>query len=382
MRTDIHLAGFERSRLLPLVGGVVGLPTDPLLRKAVPDESALSNEPHVGLSVLGLGGCPADSDDCWIYRATDPTQQTVILDFAIKDVNQNLEFADSSMMFSTSADDLSDQGITHFEMGFAILPSGLLGVVVMSIVRNANGLRCRYVNSPIGEFESVRKYVFESGILQQRKVQTHPHSVDFASAEDFLQGLSNPSSPELDVSSGVTYRLRMTDTIYGSAVEATNVEESGTDLSCPILTKVAAGRRHSVVRRNFGAQVLRYESATKASLVAATPMYTAVEFAHTFPLIFDDVSFGYREYSAKVNNAEVKDLSAAVFASGVETDADLLMLQFGDHHSNLLRLGNLLLAVEDAGPREPYLTVRSLGWRDAAQWLIRAVQEFDLAQRP
>lgn len=382
MRTDNHLSGFERSRLLPLVGGVVGLPTDPLLRAAVPDESALSIEPHVCLSVLGLGGCPADSDDCWMYRATDPTQLTVILDFALRDVNQNLEFAESSMMFSIFADDLSDQGITHFEMGFAILPSGLLGVVAMSIVRNANGLRCRYVNSPIGEFESVRKYVFESDILQQRKVQTHAHSVDFASAEDFLQGLSNLSAPELDASSGVTYRLRTTDTIYGSSVEATNVEESGTDLSCPMLTKVAAGRRHSVVRHSFGASIYRSEKASKASLVATTPLYTAVEFAHTFPLIFDDVEFGYREYVAKVKDATFNDLSAAVFASGVETDDELLMLQFGDHRSNLLRSGNLLLAVEDARPGEPYLTVRSLDWRDAAQWLIRAVQEFDLAQRP
>lgn len=382
MRTDIHLAGFERSRLLPLVGGVVGLPTDPLLRESVPDESALSIEPHVSLSVLGFGGCLADSDDCWMYRATDPTKLTVVLDFALRDVNQSFELGDSSMLFGIVSKGILNQGIAHFEMGFAILPSGLLGVIVMSIVKDAKGLRCRSVNSPIGEFESIRQFVFGPDKSHPRKTQAIPHSVMHTNVADFLQSLPTLSAPELDASSGVTYRLRTTDTIYGSSVEAANVEESGTELSCSLLTHFAPGRRHSVVRRDFGAQVLRSESATKTSLVAATPLYTAVEFAHTFSLIFDDVSFGYREYSAKVTNAEIKDLSAAVFASGVETDAELIMLQFGDHRSNLLRSGNTLLAVEDAGPREPYLTVRSLDWRDAAQWLMRAVQEFDLAQRP
>jgi len=381
MRTDIHVAGFERSRMLPLVGGVVGLPTDPLLRAAVLDESALSIEPHVCISVLGLGGFPADSDDCWIYRATDPTQQTVVLDFALKDVNQNLEFADSSMLFSIFTDDLSDQGITHFEMGFAILPSGLLGVVATSIVRNANGLRCRYVNSPIGEFESVGQFVFESDILQPRKVQTHAHSVNYASAADFLQGLSNLSASELNASGSVKYGLRTNGAIYGPSIDANNLDDVGTDSSSPLLKVITPGQSHSVIRHKVGATVLRSEKGSKASPVATTPLYTAVEFANTIPLIFDDVEFGYLEHVAKVKNVAVEDLSDAVFASGIETDAELLMLQFGDYRSDLLRVGNLLLGVEKVGTREPFLTVRSLDWRNAAKWMIHAVHEFDLAQR-
>lgn len=381
MSTDTHLSGFERKRLLPLVGGAVSLPTDFQMRLKVSDENVQSSEPRMCLGVLGLGEYPAVLDDSWMYQATDLTKLTVLLDFSLREVNQSIELTDSSMLFGIFSNGLLDQGITHLEMEFAILPSGLLGVIVMSIVKDANGLRCRSVNSPIGEFESVRQFVFGPDNSHPREIQAIAHSVMHTNVEDFLQSLPNLSAPELDASGGVTYRLRTTDRIYGSSVEAANMEESGTDLSCPMLTQIAPGRRHSVVRRGFGAQVFRDDSATKASLVAATPLYTAVEFAHTFPLIFDDVSFGYRDYSAKVTNAEVKDLSAAVFASGVETDAELLMLQFGKYRSNLLRSGNLLLAVEDAGPREPYLTVRSLDWRDVAQWLIRAVQEFDLAQR-
>jgi hypothetical protein len=317
-----------------------------------------------------------------MYQATDPTKLTVVLDFALRDVNQSFELGDSSMLFGIVSKGLLNRGITHLEMGFAILPSGLLGVIVMSIVKDAKGLRCRSVNSPIGEFESVRQFVFGPDKSHSRKTQEVPHSVMHTNVGDFLQSLPTLSAPELDASSGVTYRLRTTDMIYGTSVEATNVEALGSDSSCPMLTLVAPGRKHTVVRSGFGANILRSESATKASLVAATPLYTAVEFAHTFPLIFDDASFGYQEYLAKVNNADVKGLSAAVFASGVETDAELLMLQFGDHRSNLMRSGNLLLAVEDARPGEPHLTVESLDWRNAAKWLIRAVQGFDSAQRP
>jgi len=382
MRTDIHLAGFERSRLLPLVGGVEGLPTDPLLRESVPDETALSIEPHVSLSVLGFGGCPADSDDCWMYQSTDPKKLTVVLDFALRDASQSIELKDSSMLFRIVSNGLLDQGITHLEMGFAILPNGHLGVVVMSIAKDAYGVRCRFSNSPIGEFESVRQFVFGPDKSRPHENQSIAHFVMHPSVGDFLQSLPSLSASELDASSCVRYGLRTTNTIYGTSVEATNVEESGTDLSCPMLTLVGPGRKHTVVRRGFGANVLRSESAKEGSLVAATPLYTAVEFAHTFPLIFDDVSFGCKEYFAKVNNADVEHLSAAIFSSGLETNAELIMLQFGDHRSNLLRFGNYLLAVEDAGTREPYLTIKSLDWRDAAKWLIRAVREFDLAQRP